>query len=153
MKPRLKTVLLPLAVLLCTASLAFAANYFDPDEPKVEKQPAQTTAQPHKGGSAAIPPYEPEAQKDPSRTMRPPERYRPLHGNTDSKVFHAWDCFHYKCMACTAEFKSAHEAEMAGYHACRVCEGTAGVATAKRESIAEQAKKYENNVCTVCGGN
>ncbi|MBO4317793.1 MAG: hypothetical protein J5855_05915 [Mailhella sp.] len=150
MNPHIKTVLLPLAVLFCTASLASAENLFGPGETIAEKQPAQTTAQPHEGGSAVIPPY--EAPKLAAQN-RPAQTARPLHGNTDSKVFHAWDCFHYKCTACTAVFNSAHDAEMAGYHACRVCEGTDGVATAKRESIAEQAKKYENNICTVCGGN
>ncbi len=57
----------------------------------------------------------------------------PLHGNTSSKVYHAADCEHYMCKTCTAQFATARQAEAAGFHACRVCEGKEGVATANKQ--------------------
>ncbi len=58
---------------------------------------------------------------------------QPLHGNTVSKVYHAADCEYYMCKTCSAEFASARQAEAAGYHACKVCEGKEGVATANKQ--------------------
>ena len=58
---------------------------------------------------------------------------QPLHGNTVSKVYHAADCEYYMCKTCSAEFTTASQAEAAGYHACKVCEGKEGVATANRQ--------------------
>ncbi|MCR4666376.1 MAG: hypothetical protein K5657_03680 [Desulfovibrio sp.] len=54
-----------------------------------------------------------------------------LHGNTDSKVFHASDCEFFNCKSCTKVFHSKAEAQRAGYHPCSVCQGELGHAALK----------------------
>jgi micrococcal nuclease len=45
----------------------------------------------------------------------------PLHGNTNSRVFHAPSCKYYDCAKCTAVFKTRDEAITAGYRPCGAC--------------------------------
>ena len=50
-----------------------------------------------------------------------------LKGNPKSKVYHAPACAHYTAKGSTVDFKSAAEAQKAGYKACKQCiksEGT-----------------------------
>jgi methylphosphotriester-DNA--protein-cysteine methyltransferase len=42
-------------------------------------------------------------------------------GNPKSKVYHLPACRHYNAKSSTVEFKSAAEAEKAGYKACKMC--------------------------------
>lgn len=42
-------------------------------------------------------------------------------GNPNSKVYHLPACKHYNAKGSTVEFKSADEAQKAGYKACKVC--------------------------------
>lgn len=43
------------------------------------------------------------------------------HGNVESKIFHERSCRYFHCKACTREFSTKEEAEMAGYRPCKVC--------------------------------
>ncbi len=42
-------------------------------------------------------------------------------GNRQSKIYHVSTCRHYSAKGSTEEFKSATEAEKAGYRACKLC--------------------------------
>ncbi|MBP3731543.1 MAG: hypothetical protein J6I40_08765 [Mailhella sp.] len=64
--------------------------------------------------------------------IRAYQQQKPLHGNSNSKIYHASDCEHYNAKSCTVQFATAAEAEKAGYHACKVCGGKEGVATANK---------------------
>ncbi|MBQ7456444.1 MAG: hypothetical protein IJS54_02360 [Desulfovibrio sp.] len=50
-----------------------------------------------------------------------------LHGNIESKIYHASDCEHYMCKNCTQTFSSAKEAKEAGYVPCQLCGGEYGL--------------------------
>ncbi|MBO4368715.1 MAG: hypothetical protein J5803_01245 [Desulfovibrio sp.] len=53
-----------------------------------------------------------------------------LHGNTESKIYHAFDCEHYNCKTCTQTFTSQRQAESMGYRPCSLCKGQEGYASA-----------------------
>ena len=93
MKSLLKTVMLSLAVLVYTATSAPAVGFFDSDEPKAKK-PAQTTVQPYKSSTEPrVPIYAPVAPKADVKKQPVANTGRHiLHGNPDSKIFHAYDC-------------------------------------------------------------
>ena len=148
MKSLLKTVMLSLAVLIYTATSASAVGFFDSDEPKAKK-PAQTTVQPYKSSTEPRAPiYAPVAPKADVKKQPAPQRALPgvraypkawpLHGNPDSKIYHAYDCQYYDSKSATEEFATAKAAEKAGYSPCKVCEGKEGVANAKRQQSQEQ---------------
>lgn len=108
----MKRILLSLAILALTATAAPAAK-----QPVVDfglQQPAQG--------------------------VRVNKQQMPLRGNVSSKIYHASDCEYYGSKAATAEFANAREAEKAGYHACKVCEGREGVATTKKQQRQEQGQ-------------
>ncbi len=105
----MKRILLSLAILALTATAAPAAD---------AKAPVT---------------FKDFLQQQPTQSTRAHRQQMPLHGNTSSKVYHASDCEHYTCKTCTAEFATAGQAEAAGFHACKVCEGKEGVATANRQ--------------------
>lgn len=42
-------------------------------------------------------------------------------GNSQSRVFHASDCRHYNCKACTVEFESRDAALGKGFRPCQIC--------------------------------
>ncbi len=44
-----------------------------------------------------------------------------LHGNVQSRIFHAPHCRYYACKACTAVFATREAALKAGYRPCKVC--------------------------------
>jgi len=48
------------------------------------------------------------------------ERY---HGNVTSRIYHNARCKYFNCKKCTVVFKSAQEAQQAGYRPCKVCKG------------------------------
>ena len=104
----------------------------------------------------------------------------PLHGNTESKVYHSADCEHYNCKSCTKVFTSAQQAKQAGYHPCSICGGKEG-SMAKRQgglhgnptsmvvhgpscqyyhaknstvvfSYLEEAKRQGYRICSICNG-
>ena len=107
----------------------------------------------------------------------------PLRGNVNSKIYHAADCEHYTCRTCNAVFRTAGDAEKAGYRPCKVCKGKEGVATANKKprvlkgnptskilhgpscdyfdaagttqrfSNMDQAIKKGYRLCTLCNGN
>ena len=108
----MKRILLSLAILALTATAAPAAK-----QPVVDfdlQQPAQG--------------------------VRMNKQQMPLRGNVTSKIYHASDCEYYGSKAATAEFANVREAEKAGYHACKVCEGKEGVATTKKQHAREQGQ-------------
>ncbi|MCR5813097.1 MAG: hypothetical protein K6G15_01205 [Desulfovibrio sp.] len=110
------------------------------------------------------------------------QNHAPLHGNTESKVYHSADCEHYNCKSCTKIFTSAQQAKAAGFHACSICGGEEGT-IAKRKAASgwhgnpssmvlhgpsckyynaknstevfhslEEAKRKGYRLCTLCNG-
>ena len=61
--------------------------------------------------TAAAPPSQPRAAPTAG----------PFHGNRNSRVYHAPACRNYNCKNCTAVFKSADEAQKAGYRPAGDC--------------------------------
>lgn len=111
----MKRILLSLAILALTATAAPAA-----------KQPVLDFG-----------------LKQPTQSVRAYQQM-PLRGNVSSKVYHASDCEYYNSKAATAEFANAREAEKAGYHACKICEGKEGVAASKKENKAASVQLRGN---------
>jgi methylphosphotriester-DNA--protein-cysteine methyltransferase len=58
-----------------------------------------------------------------------------VRGNPKSKVYHLPACRHYNAKSSTVEFKSAAEAEKAGYKACKMCGKT-------KDKTGENAKEH-----------
>ncbi len=112
----MKRILLSLAILALTATAAPAA-----------KQPVLDFG-----------------LQQPAQGVRAYKQQMPLHGNVSSKVYHASDCEYYNSKGATAEFANAREAEKAGYHACKICEGKEGVATGKKQNKASAAQLRGN---------
>lgn len=105
-----------------------------------------------------------------------------LHGNTESKVFHAPDCEHYNCKSCTKTFTSFQQAKAAGYHPCSICGGKEGTIASRKATSGlhgnpeskvlhgpsckyynaknstvvfkslEEAKRQGYRLCTICNG-
>ncbi len=44
-------------------------------------------------------------------------------GNVQSRIYHNAGCRYFNCKNCTMVFKSAGEAQKAGFRACRICKG------------------------------
>ena len=119
----MKRILLSLAFLALAAMPAYAANTKAPVTDFFQQQPVQAPA-----------------YRQPAPGIKGYQQYAPLHGNVQSKVFHASDCEYYNSKSATAEFANAREAQKAGYHACKICEGKEGVATAKKQQRMEQGR-------------
>jgi len=47
--------------------------------------------------------------------------FKPYIGNTESKLYHAWDCNHLPPEGLKREFETEGEAKAAGYRACPIC--------------------------------
>ncbi len=164
MRYRLRSAVLALFLASAAASFASAASFFDTDEPAALKKPVQKTERTYMIGNAPVPPrrgayeapaYEPRtpiygpvppkagADRQPAVKKTAPQPYmggarHVLHGDPDSKIYHAYDCRHYGSKSATAEFATAKEAEKAGYRPCRICEGKEGAASAKRRQIRDR---------------
>jgi len=113
MKNLLKFAAMLLAVLAFTATAAVAA--------------------PKTSAKDMVQPYQSQQYKVAAKKM--------LHGNVESKIYHASDCQYYDSKSATAKFATAREAEKAGFRPCKVCEGKEGVATAKRQESQNQPPK------------
>lgn len=115
---------LDLGLALVEAGLAWHYRAFSNDSElaALEKQ-AREAGRGLWVDSAAVAPWMWRAQK----TSKTPETARaggvqgPFRGNLRSRVYHAPHCRNYRCQNCTAGFKTAEEAEAAGYRAAGDC--------------------------------
>ncbi len=129
----MRSLFLTCAILALSVATAPAASLFDKAVNGSQKAPVE---QQYRGTDLSAPR---------TQQARPGNRRQqhPLHGNVESKVYHAADCEYYNCKSCTKEFATARQAEAEGYHACKICDGKEGTVTQRKAAGA--AYKFHGN--------